>query len=291
MKKKIVPAIFLAALYSVSLKSQVDVINKNLDVPQPQCWRWEQMKPSDLAEAIKTLPVAYLVISPLEWHGEAISFGCDPLIGRTVAEKAWGKTGGVIIPTLYIGVETLYHGWSESEFKLTDYWGMEWITKEHNPGSLYCSPTSLELLMREMLSFIEEEGFKICVIVSGHGGYEHVKVLRELEERSDGRPMKIIYSRLIEKEMPEELKFPGSGGHADFEEVSIVGSIDSTMVDKSKFGKTERDAKIGLQQKNVNLIDYNKGKKVLDFMVDQLVETVNEAIRIMQFNPERVQSR
>jgi len=145
--------------------------------------------------------------------------------------------------------------------------------------------------MREMLSFIEEEGFKICVIVSGHGGYEHVKVLREFEERSDERPMKIIYSRLVEKEMPEELTFPDAGGHADFEEASIVGGVDSSMVDRNKFGKIERDNKIGLQQKNVNLIDYSKGRKVIDFKIEQLVETVNEAIKNIQFNPKVVQSQ
>jgi creatinine amidohydrolase len=283
MEKKIAVFLILATFYFIPLRAQTDIVNAKFDDNAHPCWRWEQMRPSDLELAINTLPVVYLVLSPLEWHGEAIPFGCDPLIGKTIAEKAWHKTGGVLIPTLYIGVETLYHGWSESEFKLTDYWGMEWITKEHNPGSLYISPTTLELLMREMLSFIEEEGFKICVIVSGHGGYEHVEVLRELEQRSDGRPMKIIYSRLIDKEMPEELKFPDSGGHADFEEASIVGSIDPAMVDKDKFGKTERDNKIGLEQKNVGRIDYSKGKKVIDFMTEQLVETVNEAMRIMKY--------
>jgi len=133
IKKTILP-MFLVVFSFIAMHAQQQTSNKLHDFDTLRHWRWEQMTPADLAEAIKTLPVVYLVVSPLEWHGEAISFGCDPLVGTTVAEQAWKKTGGVIIPTLYVGVETLYHGWSESDFKMTDYWGMELIPKNTIPA-------------------------------------------------------------------------------------------------------------------------------------------------------------
>jgi creatinine amidohydrolase/Fe(II)-dependent formamide hydrolase-like protein len=150
------------------------------------------MKPGDLETAIKTVPVAYLVVSPLEWHGDEI------------AEIAWRSTGGVLIPTLYIGSETEYKDWTSDG--LTSYWGMEWITKEHNPGSLYISNYTFELVMRDMIYAIEREGFKACVIVSGHGGTEYSLVLKQFEERSADSQMKIIYSNLIGKERTETNK-------------------------------------------------------------------------------------
>ena len=136
---------------------------------------------------------------------------------------------------------------------------MEWITKEHNPGSLYISNNTFELVIRDMLYSIEKQGFKACVIVSGHGAVELVEILKKFEEQSVNRPMKIIYSDLVGEEMSEETQFPGSGGHADFAEVSVLGAVDSTMVDKSIFGKSQRDQEIGLSEKNVHLIDYEKG--------------------------------
>jgi creatinine amidohydrolase/Fe(II)-dependent formamide hydrolase-like protein len=238
------------------------------------CWRWERLKPGDLERAIRTVPVAYLVVSPLEWHGDAMFFGTDPVIGTEIAEIAWRSTGGVLIPTLYIGSETEYKDWTSDG--LTSYWGMEWITKEHNPGSLYLSNNTFELVMRDMIYAIEREGFKACVIVSGHGGTEYSLILKQFEERSAASPMKIIYSDLIGKERTEETEFPGSGGHADFAEASILGGADSTMVDKSIFGKSQRDQKIGLYEKNVNLINYEKGKAFINYRAELIIETVNQ---------------
>ena len=243
----------------------------------PRCWRWEHMNPSDLELAIKTNPVVYLSISPLEWHGEAMAFGSDPIQGTAIAEKAWRETGGVLIPTIYIGAETQYRDWTKKG--LTDYWGMEWITKEHNPGSLYTSPLTLELVMREMLSFIEQDGFKVCVIVSGHEGVEHVKVLRDLEQRAKGHPMKIIYSQFADLKIPQELEFPGDAGHAGFGEASVLGGIDSTLVDINKFGKIKRDRTAGLFDKDAVKIDFEKGKRVIDFRAKGLVEIVKSAMK------------
>ena len=77
----------------------------------PRCWRYERMRPSDLSLALTERPIAWLVVSPLEWHGEALSLGCDPHVAQTVADMAWEKTGGVRIPTMYLGVETDYEVW------------------------------------------------------------------------------------------------------------------------------------------------------------------------------------
>lgn len=240
------------------------------------CWRWETMKPGDLEEAIRTVPVAYLMVSPLEWHGDAMAFGTDPAVGTEIAEIAWHSTGGVLIPTLYIGSETEYKDWTSEG--LTSYWGMEWVTREHNPGSLYISNNTFELVIRDMLYSIEKQGFKACVIVSGHGATEYIRILKEFEKRSADCPMRVIYSDLVGNDRPEEAEFPGSGDHADFAEASVLGAVDSTMIDLSIFGKSLRDQKIGLYEKNVPLIDYNKGRAYINFTAERIIETVNHFI-------------
>ena len=267
----------LTSFCIVALHAQNEVEQKNPE----NCWRWEEMMPDDLLEAVDKVPVCYLVVSPLEWHAEAMSFGTDIIIGTAVAEQAWRETGGVLIPTIYVGTETEYHDFTETGY--TSYWGMEWNTKEHNPGSLYISAITLELMMREMLSLIEEEGFKICVVVSGHGAIEHNRVLGELEQLSAGRPMKILYrNNLIQKMRPADISFPGSGGHADFAEASILGAIDPSMVDQSKFGKHERDLKCDIKAENVDKIDYSKGQKSIDFRADRIIETVKAELEALK---------
>ncbi|HLF32800.1 MAG TPA: creatininase family protein [Cyclobacteriaceae bacterium] len=238
-----------------------------------KCWRWEQMKPVDLEKALRTVPVAYLVLSPLEWHAEALAFGCDPAVGTEIAELAWKMTGGVIIPTLYIGSETEYKDWTSTG--LTSYWGMEWNTKEHNPGSLYVSNHVVDLLVRDMLAAIEREGFKVCVIVSGHGATEYVRILKGFEGAyPGGDKMKVFYSNLVDKPRPEGIDFTGSGGHADFAEASVLGAVDPGLVDKSMFGNHRRDQKVGILDTNLEKIDYNKGRASINYRSERLAETV-----------------
>lgn len=271
MRKSIILSLFLSLMCFSILEAQTKPDPK-YDMPE-NCWRWEYMMPDDLLKAIEKVPVAYLVVSPLEWHAEAMAFGTDPIIGTAIAEKAWRETGGVLIPTIYAGTETEYHDFTETGY--TPFWGMEWNTREHNPGSLYISPITLELLMREMLSFIEEEGFKFCVVVTGHGAIEHLRVLSEIEQQFDSRPMKVLFrNNMVKMERPEDISFPGSGGHADFAEASVLGAVDPDLVDKEKFGKSERDLKVKIDQKNVDKIDYAKGQRSIDFRANRIIETV-----------------
>jgi creatinine amidohydrolase/Fe(II)-dependent formamide hydrolase-like protein len=241
----------------------------------PARWRYETMRPPQLAEAIRTRPVAWLVISPLEWHGEAIAFNADPLVGQTVAERAWEKAGGVLLPTLYIGAETEYKMWEPKG--LATYWGLEVISKEHNPGSIYVRPLTVELVLREYLEALQREGFKYVVVVSGHGGYEHVETMRAVCAQNWGG-MKVMMTGAGGggRELPEQLRFkpvPGAS-HANISEASRVGGIDPTLVDKSAFGLIERDRETGLLAENVGDIDFAKGKAVIDLSIEILAARV-----------------
>ncbi len=241
-------------------------------------WRWEQMRPDDLKEAIAERPVAWIMFSPLEWHGEAMSFGCDPIIGQTVVDKAWEKVGGVRIPTIYIGAETDYKYWGEKG--LMSHWGLEQITEEHNPGSLYVRPITLQLVVEDYLYFLQREGFKLVVVSTGHGATEHIKVLNEVCGRYKDGPMKVMFGRGSRRtRMPEELRFEGSGGHADFSEASLLGGVDPNLVDKSKFGVIERDRKVKLLKENVDKIDFEKGRKIIEFRAKQLEMNVKEILK------------
>jgi creatinine amidohydrolase len=245
-------------------------------------WRYEYMRPDDLAEAIKERPVAWVVFSPLEWHGQAMSFATDPFMGQMVADSAWEKVGGVRIPTIYVGAETDYKYWGEKG--LMSHWGMELNTHEHNPGSLYVRPITLQLVVEDYLYFLQREGFRVVVVSTGHGGTEHVKVLEDVCGRYEKGPMKVLFWHGAGGDkMPAELRFEGSGGHADFGEASMIGGLDPNMVDKSKFGVIERDRKVKILKENVDKINFEKGRKILEFSAKRLEEEVSALLKKMGY--------
>ncbi len=245
---------------------------------QPPRWRFETMRPPQLAEALRTRPVAWLVLSPLEWHGEAIAFNADPLVGRAILEGAWEKVGGVLLPTLYIGSETEYKEW-DTDKGLISRWGMELISREHNPGSLYVRHITLELVLVDYLKALQREGFKLCVVTSGHGGAEHIDVMEEVCRRDYG-DMKVLMARGWSEKLPDHLRFKKVEGasHANIVEASLVGGVDPTLVDREAFGKLERDRKTGLKSENVAEIDFEKGRGVIEFRAASLAKEVEKLI-------------
>jgi len=248
----------------------------------PPRWRFETMRPPQLAEALRTRPIAWLVLSPLEWHGEAIAFNADPLVGRAILEGAWEKVGGVLIPTLYIGSETEYKEW-DTDKGLVSRWGMELISREHNPGSLYVRPITLELVLVDYLKALQREGFKLCVVTSGHGGAEHIDIMEEVCRRDYGE-MKVLMARGWSEELPAPLQFKKVEGasHANIIEASLVGGVDPTLVDRPAFGVLERDRKTGLKSENAGEIDFEKGRGVVEFRAAALARKVEETLAEMK---------
>jgi creatinine amidohydrolase len=63
------------------------------------------MRPEEIIEERERLPLIYLPIGPLEWHGPHLPLGTDPLHAREVAIGLAKKLGGVVLPPYFIGTE------------------------------------------------------------------------------------------------------------------------------------------------------------------------------------------
>ena len=240
------------------------------------CFRYERLNPSQLAEAVRKRPIAWLPIGPLEWHGEAIALGCDPMIGTAVVEQAWRKAGGVLLPTLYAGVGSVdKKGYLSGHL---EQFGIDASIDDHNPGSVYSRPLSFELLIKDILFFLEYAGFKLCILNSGHGDGWHNAALEKIEKEWRGRPMRFVFwghhvqsLKPFPKAWTREIQKTGvpwnvtPGMHGDFNEASCVGAIDPKLVDKRLFGRAKRDRAFGIKSENASLIDYGKAKKILEF--------------------------
>ena len=65
----------------------------------------EYLRPGEIMAEKERFSVVYLPIGPLEWHGPAMPYGTDPLAAQEVARAAARITGGVVMPTLFVGTE------------------------------------------------------------------------------------------------------------------------------------------------------------------------------------------
>lgn len=118
-------------------------------------YRYEEARPDVMLES-GTRRIAYLPVGPLEFHGPHLPLGTDPLIAEGIVAKAVAVTGGVSLPTLYMGSGAL-----------------------PLPYTVAHAPEVLGAVVDSTLGQLADHGFEVVVVVSGHGALDHLHTLRE----------------------------------------------------------------------------------------------------------------
>jgi creatinine amidohydrolase len=139
------------------------------------------LRPDEILPELQATPVAYLPFGLLEWHGPHLPLGVDSFNAEAVAARAAEQTGGLIMPTVYCGTER------ERPPNVLDDLGFErdtWVVGMDFPRnslpSMYASEEIFALMVRENLRLTAVMGFKILVIISGHGATNQIETLRRI---------------------------------------------------------------------------------------------------------------
>ena len=66
--------------------------------------QYELLRPAEVKVRREQCPVVYLPVGSLEWHGVQNPLGTDGLKAHTICCEAALRYGGVVLPTLYLGI-------------------------------------------------------------------------------------------------------------------------------------------------------------------------------------------
>lgn len=191
----------------------------------------EYLRPDEIVAEKERCSIVYLPVGPLEWHGPAMPYGTDPLIAQEVARETAKITGGVVMPTLYVGTERerpAYileaKGFQDPEHQYIV--GMD--VPNNSMKSYYAREEVFALIIREHLRLLVQQGYKLIVIVNGHGAWGQRESLNRLAvEFSNETPSKVI-AYMPEIAEPEELL---DFGHGTLVETSLIRGICDEHVD------------------------------------------------------------
>jgi len=183
-------------------------------------YQYELMRPEEIIKERERLPLIYLPIGPLEWHGPHLPLGTDPLHAKEVAVGLAKKIGGVVLPPYFIGTER------ERKPEMLENMGFkkkEWIVgmdfPENSLASFYFSEEVLAIFLRNLLELIERQKYRLVVIINGHGGENHIAVIDRLSTEFNHKGRIRIFHFL-------PLMFlNGDIGHATRTETSIMSKI------------------------------------------------------------------
>lgn len=149
----------------------------------------ERMRPRQVVDAMNKCPVVYVPLAPLEWHGPHLPIGVDAMHASAVCERVAELVGGVVYPTTYLGTETRRN---KEELNWLGFSGDEYVIGMDFPGnilpSVYLDEAVYGVVVREIVRSLKRMGFKIIVLMSGHGALNHNSVLKRIgaEESDNG---------------------------------------------------------------------------------------------------------
>lgn len=130
--------------------------------------KYSELLPGQFRKRLAAMPVAYLPLGTLEWHGEHLPLGADSLQSEALFCEAAMRFGGIVLPPVFLGPDRI----TQNED------GSSWIgmdtavsTQPHQQltGSAYWVPDSFFIeLVANLLRQLQRAGFK-AVFADGHG--------------------------------------------------------------------------------------------------------------------------
>ncbi len=183
--------------------------------------RFEMLRPAELNAERDRCPLVFLPVGPLEYHGPHMPVGTDALVATRCAQEACRRLGrGVVMPTLFWGTERERPAWMLESLGLP---AGSWVVGMDFPAATWKSHYAAEhvfgLVVAAKLEMLVAGGYRVIVLVNGHGATNHLLTLERLSRHySATTPCLVTGIPPVATEPPEE----GFGGHADRWETSIL---------------------------------------------------------------------
>ena len=205
--------------------------------------QWERMLPREFRAAMARLPVVFLPLGTVEWHGEHNALGLDSLKAHALCVRAAQQAGGIVHPPLYGGM-----GGLDMPATVVIEEEMSWENSLLRPW--------LERLCSEFARI----GFRAVVMLTGHYGHNQQIVVRETAARMTQR-LQIPVLGTPEYWLAQDAGY--GGDHAGIGETSLLWHLHPELVaierirDDPDYGKTdtiEKGSSPELGQKYADLI-------------------------------------
>lgn len=197
--------------------------------------RVQFMLPHMLHAEMEKVPLVFLPIGPIEWHGPHMAVGMDPINAERVSLELAQRVGGVVLPTLYAGTERER---DPETLKSLGFRGDEYVVGMHFPPirklykSFYFPEELFALIVRGYIESCIETGYRYIFMVNGHGAVNHNIVLKRLcAEFSNKRDdLHVAYGVAF----PKEHTRIGAIGHASAHETSLLMHYHRPAIDLSQ---------------------------------------------------------
>jgi len=200
--------------------------------------------------------VVILPVGSFEQHGPYLPYETDSLVACEVAKRLGARLRAPVLPPLNYGVSTEHMGF---------------------PGTVTLEPTTLCLILRDILASLAEHGVELVIVVNGHGGNKHV-----LEACATHWNMEFSTPAVIHTFVYDHVDMQGDK-HAGPVESSIAAHILGLKPFQAegkdcngvlKIMRTEECSQNGIIYPGPFRASPERGEKLLAQIVDDILDTI-----------------
>ncbi len=219
--------------------------------------QYHRLRPVQI-EAIKRLhPIAIIPWGAIEWHSYHNPVGLDGLIAESLALALAKQTGGLVLPPVYVGTDTIKvaHGF---------------------PHSIEHSQALVKDLCVEYCEQLSAEGFQVIVIITGHCGAGHRTALEEACEKVADLDAQVL---LIPAFDPVSDRYPvnhAAKGETSLQMHTHPGLVDTSLLPNDRTPTLEHD---GVWGDDPSTSTAERGGDILDLFVDRCAPMVRDKLK------------
>jgi creatinine amidohydrolase len=243
---------------------------------------WLYLRPSQFRERVNQLPVAYLPLGTLEWHGEHLPLGSDALQSMELFREIARDIGGIVLPPLFLGPDTILY-----EENGDWYNGMDIVSRDGKgnrlppqkfEGSAYWMSKPLFIqTMEQILSNLKRCDIQLLV-AHGHGPSTGI-VRTYMSEWEKQYGIKVMH---IWKHDNSDIIPDGFGyqvDHAATNETSIVWHYYPQYVDMSALPANPEDWPLGVSGRDPRIhASKEHGKAIADFNKERVIKMIKQRL-------------
>lgn len=221
--------------------------------------RYERLRPAQIEAIRAQTPIAYLPWGALEWHSYHAPTGLDGLKAQGICEALAQRTGGVVLPAVYAGTDTIkpYKGF---------------------PHSIEHAQSTVQTLCREFLEQLVDEGFRVIVLITGHYGGGHLEAITAAAREFAASHPNIGLWALPDSE-PIEYKYPknhAAHGETSWQMLFAPELVDLSLLPPDRETTLEEDGVWGPDPRTATAAE---GKRMLALLLKNAVPKIENLLK------------
>ncbi len=211
------------------------------------------MLPAEFDRAMDRLPVCFIPLGTVEWHGFHNALGLDSIKAHALCIEAAAKNGGIVHPPLYGGMG-----------------GLDKPATVKMEPELSWENNLLRPWLEKMCLEVHRVGFKAIIILTGHYDHNQHIVVREMGARMTRR-LQIPVLGTPEYWLATDLGYHGD--HAGVEETSLLWHLHPDLV---AMDRIDTDPDYGRDPAIKEGASPQLGKQYADCIVERLAAMASD---------------